>query len=379
MEKSTKIWIGVIIVIALIVITGIYFTSLTRNAIPNESDTIKIGFTGILSGDASTWGQSGLAGATLAVKEINDKGGINGKKVELIVEDDQLSPVKSVNSFNKLINIDKVTAIISIDASSPTASSVPIAQTSGVPVIIAGASAPKLTLVGDYIFRVMPSDDFQGKYAAEYIYNTLGKKKTALLYVNNDWGVGIKGVFEKRYKELGGEIVYQNSFSQDENDFKTQFSQVKQKDAEIIYYLAYPDNALAGFKQLKEMDLNIPVICGDAINDESVLNSQYADGIIFSTAKVNSPEEFRAKLNSLAGFENLKSNIAGPTGYDATKILLNTIKKVGTDETEIREELVKTKYYGISNPVIEFDENRELKDANAEVLIIRNKEAVSLS
>lgn len=375
MKNSIKLIIGMAIVaVILILIVRPYFTG---DATTDNSDTIKIGFVGILSGDAATWGQSGLAGATLAVKEVNDQGGINGKKVELIIEDDKLSSTESINAFNKLINIDEVTAIISSESSGAASTAVPVAQNKGVPVVIATASAPKMTLVGDYVFRVTPSDNFQGKYAAEYVYNTLGKKKIAILYVNNDWGVGIKEVFEKRYNELGGEIVYQDSFKQDEKDFKIQFSQIKQTDAELLYYLAYPLNALTGFKQLEEMNFNLPVLCGDAIEDESVLKNEYSQGIKYTIAKINSPEEFNSKLNSLQGFENLKPNIAAPMGYDATKILLNAIKAAGTDREKIRDELTQTKYYGISNPVIEFDENRELKDASAEVKIIRNGKAVS--
>lgn len=365
---------------ALIVIGISLFGNINGNAVKNDSDTIKIGFAGILSGEASIYGQSSLAGATLAIKEVNDQGGINGKKVELITEDDKISSVDSVNSYTKLINIDKVVAIISGDASGPAASATPIAQSNGVPVIISAASAPKITQTGNYIFRTMPSDSFQGKYAAEYIYNKIGKKKLALIYVNNDWGVGIKDVFEKRYKELGGNIVYKNSFGENEKDFKTQFLQVEHTDAEIIYFLAYPDNALAGFKQIKEMNLNIPVMGADAIDgDSAILQSEYSEGIKYTVSKINSPKEFVAKINTLKGFENLKPNIAAATTYDGTKILLDAIEKVGTDRSKIRDEIAQIKYYGISNPVIEFDNNREIKDASAEVKIIKNGGSVSIT
>ncbi|MBI3335780.1 MAG: ABC transporter substrate-binding protein, partial [Candidatus Portnoybacteria bacterium] len=158
------------------------------------SEPIKLGYIGPLTGELADGGEAGLAGATLAVKEINDAGGVLGRQLELVAEDDKCS-AEGVNAMNKLVNIDKVVAITGPDCSASGGPALPIAQKAGVPVVVRWASAPHLTKIGDYIFRVYPSDAFQGKFIAEFLYNDLGKKKAAVVYVKNDWGQGIHDVF----------------------------------------------------------------------------------------------------------------------------------------------------------------------------------------
>ncbi len=372
MNKTTKIIIGV--VIAVIIIGGIWYIA-TRES--KEEGEIEIGLSAVLTGEVATWGQSVLAGVTLATEEINSKGGINGKKIKLIVEDDKSQAADAANAVNKLINVDNVTAVLLGSGSGATSSAVPILRESKTPSIIAIASAPGLA-DGDYIFRVSPSDSVQGKFSAEFIKNQMDLKKIALVYVKNDWGQSIADVFKKNFLELGGEIVYEAGILQETVDLRTEIAKIKTTDAEAIYMPIYPNNALAFFRQAKELDLDLPIICGDAIEIQEVIESDYADGIIYNIAKISSLMEFAERVKNLEGFENLNMNIGGPLGYDAAKILFSAIEKVGTDKEKIREELSRTFYEnGISNPVIEFDENGDIKTPVFEAKIIKDKESIS--
>jgi len=373
MNKTTQIILW--IVVAIIVIGGIWYGVGKKPTAPTTKEPIKIGVLVPLTGEAASWGQNSLAGITLATKEINDKGGINGRKVEIIAEDDRCS-AEGVNAINKLINIDKVTGILGPICSASAGPSLPIAQNSGVPVVILTASAPHLTKIGDYIFRVYPSDAFQGRVGADFIFNKLGKKKVAIIYVKNDWGEGIKEVFKTRFKELGGEIVYEGSVLQDQKDFRTEITKVKSSGAEALYFPVYMANGISAFKQFKEMALKIPVVGGDAFDGEEVVKSDYSDGIIYTVPKINIPEDFKSKIKSLAGFENLQVSIAAPLGYDAARVLFLAIEKAGPDKQKIKEALKTTSYQGISNPLIEFDENGDLKNPALEVKIIKNKQSV---
>ena len=346
------------------------------NRQPIEKGPIKIGVSAPLTGDVAIWGQSGLAGIELAVKEVNDGGGINGRKVELVVEDDKALPENSVNAVNKLINIDKVVALIISSGSGATSAAVPIAQNNKIPSMITVASAPSITGAGNYIFRPTPADSSQGKFAADFILDRLNKKNVAVLYTTNAWGSGVEGIFKKEFLARGGKIAYESGVLETDQDLRGELLKVKNSGAEALYFPAYPANALAGFKQIKELGLNILVICGDAIDGNDVLKNPAAEGIIYTLAKINSPDEFIRKLNSLKGFENLKPNIAAPTSYDGAKILFEAIKKIGTDGPKIKEELSKTYYTGVSNPIIEFDGNREIKNPVFEVKIIKNKQAI---
>jgi len=373
MNKTTKIIVGIIV--AIIVIAGIWYGVSKKQTPTTEKEPIKIGLIGSLSGETASWGQNALAGITLATKEINERGGINGRKVEIVSEDDKCS-AEGVNAINKLINIDKVVGILGPICSASGGPSLPVAQNNGTPVVIISASAPHLTKIGDYIFRVYPSDAFQGQVGADFVFNKLGKKKVAIVYVKNDWGEAIKEVFKTKFKELGGEIVYEGGVLQDQKDFRTEIAKIKESKAEVLYFPVYPANAISAFKQIKEMNLEIPVVGCDAFDGEEVVKSGYTDGAIYTVPKVNIAEDFKSKIKSLSGFENLQVSIAAPLGYDAAKVMFLAIEKAGVDRQAIKEALKTTSYRGVSNPLIEFDENGDLKSPAFDVKIIKDKQSM---
>ena len=368
MSKTLQIIIGIIIIIVIVVLVVVF------SGEKGEKETIKIGVILPLTGEAASAGENSLAGIVLAVKEVNDKGGILGRKIELIIEDDKCSS-EGVNAMNKLINIDKVVAVLGPACSASGGPALPIVQENKIPAVIT-ASAPHLTKIGDYIFRVYPSDTFQGEFAAEYIFNELEKKKVAVIYVKNDWGQGLRDVFVQKFKELGGEIISDDAVTQETKDFRTQLTKIKSSEAEILYFPVYPANGIAAFKQIKELGFDIPVIGADSFSWEEVIKSDYGDGILFTLAKFDTPEDFKSKINSLSGYENLEVMYAAPLYYDAAKVMLEAIEKAGKlDKQSIRDALARTSYKGVSLPLIEFDDNGDIKTAVYEVQIIRDKKS----
>ncbi len=373
--KNIKQIIALLLVIAVFVVAGCLGLKNQNGpaSVLVSIEPIKIGFVGPLTGDVAVWGQSGLAGAELATKEVNDMGGINGRKIELIIEDDNTSEGGSVNAVNKLINIDKVTALLLGGGSGATASVVPIAQSNKIPSMVTIASMPSITSVGDYIFRSTQSDSSQGKFAADFVFDTLDKKNISIIYVTNAWGAGVEGVFKKEYLAKGGKIIYENGVLETDIDLKGELFKVKNNGSDALYFPVYPANALAGFKQIKELGITIPVVSGDTIDGNDILKNPVAEGIIYTAPKIYSPEEFLRKINSLKGFETLQPNTAAPTSYDGAKILFSAIERAGTnDSSKIKEELMKTSYVGVSNPVMEFDKNREVRTPVFEAKIVKN-------
>ena len=375
MSKVTKIILWIIV--AVIIIGGIWYGISRKSApAPTANKPIKIGAILPLTGEIASWGQNGLAGIKLALQEINNKGGVDGRKLALAVEDSKCN-ADSVSAVQKLINIDKVNAIVVFVCSSAAGPALPITKNNDVPTVMIAASAPRLTKVGDNIFRVYPSDAVQGKVGAEFIYNKLGKKKVAVIYVENDWGEGIQGVFIKRFKELGGQVVYTGGILQTDTDLRTEITKAKESGAEALYSPVFPNNATAGFKQMKEMGFRIPIVGGDSFNGEEVVGSGYADGGIYTVPKVNLPENFKRKIKNLSGFANLKVSVAAPLGYDGIKIMSLAIKDAHSiDKENVKQELVKIKYHGVSSPMIEFDENGDLKTPIFEVKVIKDKKSV---
>ncbi len=373
MKSNHKIF-SILFILAVLLIAGC--NSNQDNNVVETTSPIKVGFMAPLSGEATSYGQNSIAGAQLAVNEFNAKGGVNGRKIELIAEDDKCS-AEGVNAIQKLINLNDVTGIIGPACSGSGGPALPIAQAAGVPTVIISASAPHLAKIGDYIFRIYPSDAFQGKYAAEFMYNTLGKKKVAIVYVQNDWGQGIKEVFIKRFEELGGEVVLDAGVAQDARDFKTEITKMKTNGAEIAYIPLYPASGIAAVKQMKELNVNIPIFGGDSFAGDEFIKSEYTDGVIYSVAVVNTPEDFKARVRSVSGFENLNPNLFASLGYDAANVLLNGIKRAGTDKVAIKNVLQQTSMQGVSTELIEFDQDGDLKKAEYEVKVVKNKEAVN--
>jgi branched-chain amino acid transport system substrate-binding protein len=319
----------------------------------------------------SSYGSGCLSGIQLAEKEINDAGGINGRKLEMKVEDDKCDSREGVLAINKLLNIDNVTAMIGPLCSNVASSVIPTLQENKVPSLIL-ASKAGLTTGKNYIFRISPSDDLQGSFAAEYIYNDLNKKKVAILYVNNDWGQGIHDIFVERFKELGGAITFDEGVAQGSPDLRSTLAKLNSFDAEVIYFPAYPIEFLTGLKQMKELGINKPIISGDAIEINDVLNSDLSEGVMYVMGKYNEPAEFKQKIkNSL----NQESNFVSPMCYDAVMAIKNAIEKEGLNKEKIRDAVGSLNMAGVSRPMISFDQNGELNNSQLEIKIIKDKKS----
>ena len=370
MDKSTKTIIALAVV--LIVIIGGYFMFKGPSQ-PTSTEPIKIGLSSPMSGEAASYGEGFYGGAALAVKEINDAGGVNGRNIELVVEDDKCAPESGVSAMTKLTSIDKVVAVVGPMCSAAAGASVSIAQSAGIPTLIT-ASAPGLTKAGNYIFRNYPSDSYQGKFSAEFIYNKLGKKKAAIIYVRNDWGQGINDTFVSRFKELGGQIVSDEGILQTATDLRTQIAKAKAASPDVLLLPIYHQNAMAGLKQIKNAAFNVPIIAGDVFMDDSLLKLPEAAGIILVMSKTNNPTDFQDKVKQVSG---KTPNGFTPYAYDAVKTLAQVIGKVGTDPKAIMSELSKTSFKGsVAVPVVEFGADRELKTVAFDVKVIKDGKSV---
>lgn len=291
----------------------------------------------------------------------------------MVFEDDKCS-AQGVQAITKLVNVDKVIGITGPDCSSSGGPALPIAQKAGVPVVVRWASAASLTKIGDYIFRLYPSDANQSRFIAEFLYNTLGKKKAAIIYVNNAWGKGLEEDFVKRFEELGGQAVLDESVTQDARDFRTQLTKLSASGADILFAPVYPANGVSALKQIKEMKINIPVIGGDIFDADEVIKSPGAEGVMYTVGKMNNSEGFQKRAESATGKKADK--ISAPMAYDAVKAIVQAIQAAGsTDGPAVRDALAKVSMPGESALRVEFGPDRELKTYQFEVKIIKNGKA----
>ena len=201
---------------------------------------ILVGYYGDLSGRTSSFGQSTKNGVEMAADEINKAGGINGRTIKIITEDDQGEPNKAATVVTKLINQDKVQALLGEVASSNSLAAAPKAQEAKVPMISPSSTNPAVTQVGDYIFRVCFIDPFQGEVMAKFSANNLKAKRAAILYdFNSDYSRGLYQFFKRSFISLGGEIVSEQSYTQGDRDFSGQLTAIRAANPEVIYVPGY--------------------------------------------------------------------------------------------------------------------------------------------
>ena len=208
-------------------------------------------------------------------------------------EDDKCNGVQSVSAVNKLISSDKVVAILGGVCSSSLLPVAPIVEQAKVPMIGYCTTAPAITNAGDYVFRDVPSDLFQGKFSAGYAYNTLAKRKAGIIFIKDDWGVGVSSAFADEFKKLGGSVVAQEGYDPTATDLRTQLTKVKSAGADILYFAGFPDGTIIGLRQAGAMGLNIPKLGADAWDDTRTWKElgSAGDGAMYTVVSSNSSDE----------------------------------------------------------------------------------------
>jgi len=381
MSSFTKGLVGIIVLI--LVIVGLSFWASKSGQKPTEpvvppapTGPIKIGFIGPLTGDAANIGQNSKAAVEIAVEEVNASGGVNGRPLEVIYEDGQCNGKAAASAASKLIDIDKVPVILGGACSGETSSFTGLAEQAKTVVLSYCASAPALTQAGDYIFRNVPSDNFQGVFVADYIFNKLQKTKVVVLYVQSDYGVGIKDVFVTKFKELGGTIVAEEGYEQVSRDLRSQLTKIKAAKPQLLYFIGYTEASIPGLKQAAELKLNLPIFGSDAWDDNKIWTEVGAvgEGVMYSIPFSPLSDEFKAKMKAKLGSDTL--TICSPNAYDGVKLLAGAMAQVGTDATAIKDAFYRASYTGgVSSPEIRFDQNGDLVGANYVVKVVKNSKA----
>lgn len=331
---------------------------------------VKLGWLGPLTGDVSSVGTADKDGMALAVKEINAAGGINGQLIEVVYEDGACDAKIASNAGNKLINIDKVVAIIGGLCTGETMTVAPVAEQNKVIMISPGSTAPSVTNGGDYIFRVVPSDNFQGKYAAEFIYNALGKRKAAVLYGMIDYTEAIAKVFSDEFKKLGGEVVVTDSFLKDSRDLKTQLTKIKDSGADILYFSSYTEAGVIGLKQAQELKIEAQIFGIEAFDDPKFRTAPGSDGVLYTLPFSPSNDAFKIKYLTETARKDMPVYVSQT--YDAMNILADVMKEVGTDPEAIKNALYKVQDYDGVSGKIGFDKNGDMLSADYVIMEMRN-------
>lgn len=329
-----------------------------------SSSEIVIGGYGALTGSTATFGQSARKGIEMAVEEINSKGGLLGRQVRLIMEDDQGKPEEAQTVVSRLINRDRVVSIIGENASSRSLAAAPVCQQAGIPMISPSSTNPKVTAVGDYIFRVCFIDPFQGKVMAKFAANTLKVKKVAILRdIKNDYSVGLAEVFTESFQELGGSIIGNESYSEGDNDFSAQLTSLKQKAPEAIFVPGYYTEAGLIARQAKQLGITVPLLGGDGWESPKLweIGGPAMNGSYYSN-HYSLEDPSPAVQNFVKAFQTRYKEVpdaVAALSYDAAAVLFQAIRNANSVEpAKIRDALARVKNYRGVTGQITIDEQR---------------------
>lgn len=314
----------------------------------DNSETIKIGHFGSLTGNTATFGQETQRGLELAVEELNANGGVLGKKIELITEDTRSQTQDAGLAAEKLIGQDKVAVLIGEVASSLSLVAAPIADREKVPMITPASTNPKVTVdngnVREYVYRICFIDPFQGKVMAKFAKENLKAQRVAILTDNaNDYSVGLAQNFKETFTAMGGEIVEQQAYEAGQVDFKSQLTAIRGKNPEAIYVPGYYTEVGLIAIQARELGIKVPLLGGDGWDSPELTKGaakQALEGTFFSnhysvedtTARVREfAEKFQKKFGQAPG-------AMSALGYDAMMIAAHVIEQAKTTNSA---ELIK--------------------------------------
>jgi branched-chain amino acid transport system substrate-binding protein len=307
----------------------------------------------------------------MAADEINAAGGINGRQVQLIHEDDQGEPGKAATVTAKLINQDQVRALIGEVASSNSIAAAPNAQEAKVPMISPSSTNPKVTQVGDYIFRVCFIDPFQGEVMAKFAANTLKAKRAAILLdVNSDYSRGLGQFFEENFTKFGGQIVERQSYTQTDRDFKGQLTSIRSANPEVIFVPGYYGQVGVIAKQAKELGIKAPLLGGDGWDAPQLwdlggtaLNGAY----MVNHYSVDDPSPAVQKFVAAytKRYSGTPPDAIAALGYDAMKVLADSIRRAGTtDGQKLRDAIAQTaNFLGVTGTISINQERNAVKPA----------------
>lgn len=342
-----------------------------------STDEIAVGEFASLTGKEATFGISSHEGTVLAVEELNAAGGVLGKKIKLLTEDNQSKAGESANAVNKLVAKDSVVAVLGEVASSRSLEAAPICQSNKTPMISPSSTNPKVTETGDFIFRVCFIDPFQGTVMANFAKKTLKAQKIAVFTdVKSDYSKGLAKFFKEAYTKAGGQIASELDYNGGDKDFKGQLTAIKSSAPDGIFVPGYYTDAALICIQAKEVGLNVPIFGGDGWESEKLteIGQDAVEGTYFSTHYTPDAGGDKGKVFVEAYKKRYSGKLPdamAALGYDSAMILADAIKRAGSTEGQkIRDALAATKDYDAVTGKITINAQR---DADKSAVILQVK------
>lgn len=338
-------------------------TAAGTTAAPAEGGEIVIGTIQPISGQISVFGTQSRDAVLMAVEEINKNGGVLGKQVKVVVEDDEATPEKTVNAFKKLITQDKIVGLIGALTSNCSLAIASEAQARQIVMISPTSTNDTVTDAGDFIFRACYNDSFQGQVVAQFASADLKAKNAAVLFDNsNDYSKGLKENFKAKFEELGGKVVSEESYATGDKDFAAQITKIKGTNPDVIFLPDYYNTVSLIAKQVKNAGINVPMLGADGWDEIAKNAGDEVVGSYYSNHYSPEADDAEVKAFVAAYMEKYKTEVApnalAALAYDATYILCDAIERAGsTDPAAIKAAVAATDKKFVTGQ-IKFNEKR---------------------
>ncbi len=347
----------------------------------HAADTVKVAAIFAKTGDAAAPNLMYLYGARFAVEEINRKGGLLGRRVELVEIDNQSTALGSKAAAEQAVR-EGVTAVIGGSRSSFALALAPVLQAAKIPMISPSATIPEFTHAGDYIFRACFVDDFQGAVMAAFAIRDL-KAGTAVVLTNtgNKYSMGLARVFVQQYRKAGGHVLLHGEYLEDVTDFPVLLKQVRKLNPKVVFVPGYGIDTGLIMKTAAGMGIRLQYLGGDGWSEEMIY--QYAgdavEGSYCCTSwNKNSPDRLSRKF--VECFEKSYGKILSytpPLTYDSFMLLADAVRRAGSlDHARIRDALASTRGFRGVTGEITFDANRN--PVNKPAVILRYEKGATV-
>ena len=353
------------ILLSLLVIASFLFSFACQPGGTGGGDKVRIGVFMSLTGDTANFGISSVNGIKMAAEEVNAAGGINGKQIELLIQDDRSDASEAATIVTKFVTQDQVHAILGEVASSRSIAAAPIAQNAKIPMLTPSSTNPEVTRKGNYIFRSCFIDPVQGAAIAQFAAKTLGAKRGALMVDRKqDYSTGLEKVINEVFAKLGGQIVVTQSYASGDQDFNAQITDIKGANPDVIFVPGYYGDVGLFAKQARDKGVTVPLVGGDGWDSPSLyqIGGAALHGSYFSNHY--SPDDTDPIVQKFVSDYKTKygsvPDALAATAYDAARIMFDAIKRANSlDGAAIRDALAATKDFPGVTGKVTFNENRD--------------------
>jgi branched-chain amino acid transport system substrate-binding protein len=329
------------------------------------NDKVRIGVFMSTTGTTANFGISSVNGIKMAADEINAAGGINGKQVELLVQDDRSDAAEAATIVTKFVTQDQVHAVIGEVASSRSIAAAPIAQNAKIPMLTPSSTNPEVTKKGDFIFRSCFIDPYQGAAIAQFAAKTLGAKTAAIMVDRkNDYSTGLEKVINETFTRFGGKIVATQSYQEGDQDFNAQLTSLKGSNPEVIFVPGYYNDVGLIAKQARDKGITVPLIGGDGWDSEQLykIGGTALNGSYFTNhySPFDTDPRVVKFVNDYKSRYHSTPDALAATAYDAANIMFDAIKRAKSlSGPDIRDALAATNAFPGVTGTVTFNQQRD--------------------